>query len=129
MEVNSDEIDTRIVGKGYVSKYTKYSADTNCLFYYEYKSSKIATNVISLYKCRYDDYKTNISYRTRNDATYSIFKGQIKNYGFVYKETVNDKFGKMIVYILSKNNKKYELLLNTSMQEYFNLYEITITME
>jgi hypothetical protein len=127
--LNSDEVDTRIVKKGFVPNTTKYSKDTNCVFFYEYKNSTIASNDICLYKCKYDGYKINISYRTRKDATYSVFKDQIKNYGFVYKETVNIENGKIIIYNLSKNNKTYELSLATSIYEDFNLYELTINAE
>ncbi len=128
-ELNTDEIDTRIIEKGFVPNKTKYSKDTNCVLFYEYKNSAIASNDICMYKCKYDGYKLNVSYRTRNDATYSVFKDQIKKYGFTYKEIVNIEKGKIIIYTLSKNNKKYELSLATSIYVDFNLYELTIKIE
>lgn len=128
-ELNIDEIDTRIIKKGFVPNKTKYSKDTNCVLFYEYKNSAIASNDICLYNCRYDGNKLNISYRTRKHASYSVFKDQIKNYGFIYKETVNIEKGKIIIYTISKNNKKYELSLATSIYVDFNLYELTIKVE
>jgi hypothetical protein len=34
-ELNIDEIDTRIIKKGFVPNKTKYSKDTNCVLFYE----------------------------------------------------------------------------------------------
>lgn len=129
LDLNSDEIDTKIVNKGYVPNVTKYASDTNCVFFYEYKSVTIKSNDICTYNCIYDGYKANISFRTRDDSSYKLLKEQIVNFGFKFKETVSIPKGKMIFYTLTKNNKNYELTLSSSTYEGFNLYEITINRE
>jgi hypothetical protein len=129
LDFNSDEIDTKIVNKGYVPYVTKFASDTNCVFFYEYKSTTLKSNDICTYNCIYDGNKTNISFRTRDDNSYRVLKEQIVNYGFKFKETVSISKGKMLFYTLSKNNKNYELTLASRTYEGFNLYEITINRE
>ena len=128
-ELNIDEIDTKIVKKGYEASFTKHASDTNCIVFYEYVNSTLRSNDISVYNCIYDGFKTNISYRTRENKAYTNLKEQILNLGFIYKETISTDRGKMIFYVLNKNNKIYELSLSSSSYDGFNLYEVTINID